>query len=150
MRRCLAGPMLAAAPPYCSLARVRTSAITSRSPARATTSSSPTRRRKFRVTMVKPCDSRKAQALFSARDPVSRRSMPGSPRRQASGRGGGGGGGVQRCRSTALDAYPFEPAAYAPLRVHAQRAGEALRRDVLAALERGRDAQRVVAEGEQP
>ncbi len=132
MRRCLARPTLAAAPPYWSLARVRTSAITSRSPARATMSSSPMRRRKLRVTMVNPCASRKAQALFSASEPVWRRSTRAPALQWAA----AAGRGVERRRSAAADAHPVELAAHASLRVQAQRAGETLGNDRRAALQR--------------
>src|SRR5438045_1924448 len=121
--------------------------MTSRSPSSATISSSPTRRRKLRATMAKPCDSRKAAAEFSARDPAWRRSIAVTLA-SVGGRGHGSVGGigaVHRHGSAGLDAHPLEFASDVALRVDRQRAREALWVDGLTPLQRGGNAERVVS-----
>src|SRR3954467_15449182 len=125
--------------------------MTSRSPSSATISSSPTRRRKLRATMAKPCDSRKAAAEFSARDPAWRRSIAVTLASVGwRGHGVGGIGAVQRHGSAGLDAHPLELASDVALRVDRQCAREALWVDGLTPLQRAGNAERVISESEQP
>src|SRR5207248_3539012 len=70
-RACFAAVMLAAAPPYASEPRFRTSTKTSVSRSRAMTSISPKRVRKLRVTIARPRAARKAIASDSAIAPSS-------------------------------------------------------------------------------